>query len=208
MSIIVDDREPKSVQNALRKYFPDLIVRRLDYGDVIDTDKNACVERKKDLDLSSSIDDGRLLNQAEGMKENFEHAIIIKVGNYENVRRNRYHKRMTIHRFIGGETDSLCYYGIPIVQCENESQFSRYVDSFFRKIGGKRPQKAIKRKNKKKNDDKISCLLGIHMLGEKRARALLKQFTFGELCKATEKDLMTVVGIGRKHANIIKQVFN
>jgi ERCC4-type nuclease len=46
------------------------------------------------------------------------------------------------------------------------------------------------------------------MLGEKRARALLKQFTFGELCKATEKDLMTVVGIGRKHANRIKQVFN
>lgn len=205
--IIVDDRESKKVQQALRKYFPDLVVRRLDYGDVIDTEKDIAIERKGDLDLSSSIMDKRLPNQAEGMQNAFSHAYIIKVGTYENVRVNRYHKNMSINRFIGAETDCLCYNGIPVLQCENLSQYARYVDSIFRKHGEKKPRKVLQRKNKKKDDGKLSVLLGIHLLGEKRARALLKQFgSIGEICKASETDLMSVHGIGRKQSVAIKKI--
>lgn len=207
--IIVDDRENKKVQNALRKYFPDLIVMRLDYGDVVDTEKSIVIERKKDLDLSSSIDDGRLPDQSKGMKDNFEHAYIIKIGTYENVRKNRYHQKMSVNRFIGGETDCLCYDGIPVCQVENDSQFARYCDSIFRKMGTRRPKKFIKKRRKNKNDQKLSVLFGVEGLGEKRCRALLKYFkTIGAICRATEEELMDVPGIGKKRAVQIKKVLN
>lgn len=202
--VIVDDREPKKIINKGRKYYPDLTVSRLLVGDVIH--KNVCIERKTALDFAASVNDKRIYAQVANMKSNFEHSFVIMTGSFEDVRRNRY-QHMTINRFIGAMADLAMYYHVPVLCCENDEQFWRYCDSIFRKIDGDAP-KVVRKVNKYKGNGELSVLCGVPNLGEKRAHALLKRFrTIHDICHASKDDLMTVDGIGKKRANMIKKVF-
>jgi len=201
---IVDDREPKTVQNVLREYFPDLVVRRIEVADVIDG--NIAIERKTSLDFAASITgEKRLYSQARNMRMNYEHCYIIMVGTYEDVRNSRYHD-VTVNRFIGAMADMAMLYKVPVLQCENNKQFGRYCQSLFKKADGEAPNN-ITKVNKWKENQELSCLLGIYGLGEKRARSILKQFSIHELCHASVDDLTTIKGIGVKYARAIKKVF-
>jgi ERCC4-type nuclease len=199
----MDDREPKKVQKACRKQYPDLVVRRMDVGDYIHG--NVCIERKTALDFASSIRDGRLYSQVLAMRQ-FANPLIIMEGSYEDVRTNRY-QDVSINEFIGAMADCCMLYKVPVLHCENNSQFARYADSLFRKADGETPEQKFTRVNKWKGNQELSCLLGIYGLGEKRARAILKQFDFRGLCEASVDDLMSVKGIGNKYAKAIKEVF-
>lgn len=206
--VTCDDRENKRVRNALRKYFPDMNVSRLDIADFVDDDLGFCIERKGILDMSSSITDGRVFRQAREMRDSYEHCFIIQVGTYEAIRTNRYHKNMSINRFIGALSDLAMLYKVDVLQCENLSQYARYVDSLYRKVGKETPIRKEKRHKKIKTNQTLSCLLGLEGIGEKRARDILKQYpTIGSICKASVEDLATVRGIGKKRSKAIKEIF-
>lgn len=199
-----DGRETKETQRKLRKYYPDLVVQNMDIGDF--TGKDVCVESKTSTDFAASIRDGRLASQALGMSTYFKNPVVIIEGTYEQVRQDHY-CNVSINEYIGAMTDLVMLYKIPIIPCENRSQYARICDSLIRKSGGETPSQKLTRMNKWKGNQELSCLLGIYGLGEKRARAILKQFTFRELCDASVKDLMSVKGIGNKYAKAIKEVF-
>lgn len=176
-------------------------VVRLDVGDVVDG--NVAIERKTANDFASSVNSGRIFAQAINMRANYEHCYIIVIGSYELVRANRY-QNMSINRYIGAMSDLLMLYKIPVLQCENDEQFWRYCQSIFRKVDGNAP-KQIKKVNQYNGNAQLAMLCGIPGLGEKKARALLRQFSIHEICHADEDDLMTTKGIGRKHAANIKK---
>lgn len=203
---VCDDRENKPVRNALRKYFPDMNITRIEIGDFIDDDLDFCIERKNVLDLAGSIKDGRVFDQAINMKDNYKHVYIIQVGTYEQVRLNHY-QNISINHFIGAQTDLAMLYGVPVLQCENLPQYARYVNSLFRKIDQEPPVRKERRKRKIKENKELSMLLGIRGLGEKRCRAILKQFpSIRNICEASVEDLASVKGIGNKYSREIKKV--
>lgn len=199
--VLVDIREPKKVINEGYRYFPDMEVVKLEVGDVVDG--NIVIERKTSLDFSSSVNNGRVFNQAVNMRANYQHCYIIVVGDYEAVRTNCYQK-MDINRYIGSMADLVMLYKVPVLHCQNNNQFWRYCQSIFKKVDGDAP-KQIKRVNQYNGNAQLAMLCGIPGLGEKKARALLRQFSIHEICHADEDDLMTTKGIGRKHAANIKK---
>ncbi len=62
--LIVDSREPKSVQQMIA---PDTMVEKLEAGDLLDTETGLLIELKTPPDLLSSIGDGRLYSQCSRM---------------------------------------------------------------------------------------------------------------------------------------------
>jgi Fanconi anemia group M protein len=203
--VVVDDREPKRVIHNGREFFPDLVVTRLDVGDVVEG--NVCIERKTALDFAGSVNDKRIFDQAYNMKTNYDHSVVIMTGSFEDIRNNRYCNNFPVNRFIGAMSDLYMYYGVPVLRVENEKMFWRYCESLIRKSNGEAPT-VIKKVKRGKGDIRIGVLMGVPNLGEKRARQILKIYTIHELCHATVDDLMTIKGIGRKRAQNIKEVFH
>lgn len=186
-----------------------MIVERMEIGDFVDDDLDAVIERKRVDDLSASIQDGRVYEQAIAMRDNYKHAYIIQVGTYEQIRLDKYQKNMSINRFIGALTDLAIIYQVPVLQCENLAQYARYVDSMFRKIDKEPPTRKERRKQKIKTNQTLSCLLGLNGVGEKRAHMILKQFpTIHDICHASTDDLSTIKGLGMKKAKEIKKVLS
>jgi ERCC4-type nuclease len=125
-------------------------------------------------------------------------------GSYEDIRTNRYCNNFSVNRFIGAMSDLYVYYGVPVLRVENTTMFWRYCESIIRKSNGEAP-KIVKKVKRGTGDIRIGILMGIPNLGEKRARALLKDFTIHELCHASIEDLQTIKGIGKKRARNIKE---
>ena len=141
------------------------------------------------------------------MSEAFKYPFIIQVGSYETLRLNRYSK-ISINRFLGALSTLAISYKVPVIQCENLAQFARYTDSLMRKVGSDPTNKSSRKKRKIKNNQELSVLMGLSGFGESRCRDLLKNFSsIRGVCDASEEDLATINGIGKKQARKIKKVF-
>ena len=77
--IVIDERERKSgIPKLLQAIGVNVEIRRLSVGDYI-VSHETIVERKSINDLMSSIFDGRLFDQCNRLKENFQFPIIVVV---------------------------------------------------------------------------------------------------------------------------------
>ena len=85
LRIVADEREKKSgIPSLLKGIGINLEIKTLSIGDYI-VAPETIVERKSISDLVSSVFDGRLFDQCNRMKENFQFPIIIIEG---DTRRN------------------------------------------------------------------------------------------------------------------------
>ena len=85
LRIVVDEREKRSgIPSLLKGIGINLEIKTLPVGDYI-VAPETIVERKSISDLVSSVFDGRLFDQCNRMKENFQFPIIIIEGNTNEI---------------------------------------------------------------------------------------------------------------------------
>lgn len=80
--LLIDDREPKDLREAVRAAVPDAEVRRLSIGDYVILDKEGhalAIERKSMSDLLHSMSDNRLRNQIPNLAA-FDHSMLLLEG--------------------------------------------------------------------------------------------------------------------------------
>ena len=83
--IVIDDRERKSgIPELIKKIGINVEIKTLQVGDYI-VSPETVVERKSIQDFMSSIFDGRLFDQCNRLKENFQFPIILLEGNVDEI---------------------------------------------------------------------------------------------------------------------------
>lgn len=75
--LIVDSREPTSVKGLIAS---DVVVEKLEAGDLLDTETGLLIELKTPPDLLSSIGDGRLYSQCSRMVALSDHPVLLVHG--------------------------------------------------------------------------------------------------------------------------------
>jgi len=205
--IIVDSREGKDIEKEAREHFKNVEVETLFAGDIVCPIKSIGIERKEIKDFAQSVINKRIFKQAVKMKNNFEYAYIIIIGNDEVLYRDRYIK-FGENRFISVMAELMAIDGLKVIWVQNRRQFWKIVKSIFKKT---KTEKNIDREFTTKkisgNNVDLSIICQVPGIGPKMGRNILKQFTLLDLFYVREKDLRQIKGIGKTHSEAIKKVF-
>jgi Fanconi anemia group M protein len=197
-AIVCDFRE-KDVIKFLKSFGAKVSEVNLAIGDFV-ISNDTVIERKTHNDFISSIIDGRIFEQANKMKKNFENAVIIVEG---------FSNRKINENALKGAIATLLVNGVSVVNTLNIKDTARLIYWLAKKetqktklLGFKIPKKG---KDIKKLKEKIvACLPGISI---KKARSLLKRFkSVRAIFTASELELRKVKGIGEKTAKEIKEI--
>jgi len=201
--IIADSREFASdVVEELAKHDCTIEQRTLPVGDYLCSDKFV-VERKTASDLSSSIIDGRLFEQARKLSE-FEKPVIIIEG-------ERLYDRLNPNVIRGALYSLLFDFKIPVVWSRHPRETAGLIHWFAkREQDGKEAAPFPVRTGRKGADAKeqleylVHGLPGISIV---RARSLLAHFGSAErIFAASEDELKEAKGIGKKTAENIRKL--
>lgn len=208
--IYVDNREKPLIIDNGKKVFPDLIVKRLDVGDI--EYKDLVIERKEVADFLSSIPDGRLKKQALNMQP-FPNRFIIIEGDFDQLRSKSRRYRRYSNKTIFGMIASLeMKYNVRVLRVNNNLQFWLLVNRLISKLEDKtvieysktyKPK--IKAENKK--DVYLSMICCIPGISEGKGKLVLDNFELKQLYTLEIDDLIKVKGIGKGLASKIKEVF-
>ena len=119
--IVIDDRERKSgIPELIKKIGINVEIKTLQVGDYI-VSPETVVERKSIQDFMSSIFDGRLFDQCNRLKENFQFPIILLEGNVdeiEDIMENPF-------VFYGAMSTIVIDFKIPIIPTPNASDTAK-----------------------------------------------------------------------------------
>ncbi|MDP2750832.1 MAG: ERCC4 domain-containing protein, partial [Nanoarchaeota archaeon] len=206
IKIFADHREKSS--NVLKELYNndvEITLQQLQIGDYVLSDR-VCVELKIVPDFVDSIIDGRLLQQIKELKRNFERPVVVVEGDGDIYSQRNIHPNA-----IRGMLATIAVsYGIPMIFTKTSKDTAAML-----LIIAKREQEekcgsfslhGEKKTNSLKDQQEfvVSALPGI---GLETAKALLKNFgTVKAIFNADEKELKEVDNIGKKKANIIKDV--
>lgn len=202
--ILIDDRENKNISYYLKEFGCRVNIKRLEVGDFIISDR-VCIERKTFNDFIDSIINGRIFQQTEEMKRNFEKCFLLIEGKNSN-------GRLTENALKAAMATLILKYNIDVIMTENEKETARLVYWMARK-----EQEEFKRiigiKGKKKPKDIkylqqyfLSSLPGISTVLSKR---LLEHFkNIKNIINASESDLVKVKGISKNQAKKLYEIFN
>ena len=123
--IVIDDRERKSgIPELIKKIGINVEIKTLQVGDYI-VSPETVVERKSIQDFMSSIFDGRLFDQCNRLKENFQFPIILLEGNVdeiEDIMENPF-------VFYGAMSTIVIDFKIPIIPTPNASDTEKLLVS-------------------------------------------------------------------------------
>ena len=204
LRIVVDEREKKSgIPNLLKSIGINLEIKTLPIGDYI-VAPETIVERKSISDLVSSVFDGRLFDQCNRMKENFQFPIIIiegDTGEIEELIENPF-------VFYGAVSSVALDFKIPIISTPNASHTAKLLVSMCsRKNTTKGP---FIKKIRKSNDiqkQQLSVLSSLPGVGEKIAIRMLEKFgTPLKVFSASSTELSKISGLGESRAKKIKKM--
>jgi ERCC4-type nuclease len=203
--VIADDREKNSnVSFYLKEFGAVVSFKRIEIGDYI-ISENVCIERKSSSDFVSSIIDGRVFNQAEEMKRNFDKAVIIVEGRNND-------GRITENAYKGAIASLIMNYDAVVVNVENEKEAARMI-YFLAKKEQEEFERSVAIKGKKKPKDIkemqqffLSSLPGVSSVIAKR---MLQNFgSVKDIVNAGEKEIESIKGLRKKEAKRIYQIFN
>jgi len=197
--VIYDYRE-REVAELLKKLGAVASEQPLDVGDFA-TSKETVIERKTHSDFVSSIIDGRLFEQAERMKDNYDNAVMIIEGNSD--------RGINENALRGAIASMVIDFGITLLTTKNPYDTAKTIYWI-----AKREQAAGKpvafKTGKKPADSKrlqefmVASIPGVSTVLTKR---LLERFgTVEKVFTASEKELVNVERIGKKLAKKIKDV--
>jgi DNA excision repair protein ERCC-4 len=204
LRIIIDERERKSgIPKLLKSIGVNVEIKTLPIGDYI-VSHETVVERKSINDLISSIFDGRLFDQCNRLKENFQFPIILLEGNVDEIESITENPLV----FYGALSTIAVDYKIPIIPTPNASHTAKLLVSLSsRKESIKGP---LLKKIKKSNDVQKQQLLVLSSLpgvGEKTAVRMLEKFGSPlKVLSASTKDLAKIPGLGESRAKKIKKM--
>ena len=204
--IVIDDRERKSgIPELIKKIGINVEIKTLQVGDYI-VSPETVVERKSIQDFMSSIFDGRLFDQCNRLKENFQFPIILLEGNVDEI------EDITENPFVfyGAMSTIAIDFKIPIIPTPNASDTAKLLVAMCSR---KESTNGHYLKKIKKSTDiekqQLSVLSSLPGVGEKTAIRMLEKFgTPLQVLGASVTDLSKVSGLGNERAKKIKKMLN
>ena len=204
LRIVADEREKKSgIPNLLKGIGINLEIKTLPIGDYI-VAPETIVERKSISDLVSSVFDGRLFDQCNRMKENFQFPIIIIEGDTDEI------EELIENPFVfyGAVSSVAIDFKIPIISTPNASHTAKLLVSMCsRKDVTKGPFIKKIRKSDDPQRQQLSVLSSLPGVGEKTAIRMLEKFgTPLKVFSASSTELSKISGLGELRAKKIKKM--
>ena len=202
--IIVDERERKSgIPDLLKAVGMGVEMKTLPIGDYI-VAPETIVERKSIKDLMASVFDGRLYDQCNRLKENFEHPIVLVEGNVDEIEEITDNPLI----FYGALSRVTLEFKIPIIHTPSASHTAKLLVALCSKKDG--PTGPYLKKIKKSSNletQQLSTLCSLPGIGEKFAVRMLEKFgTPLKVFSATTSELAKVEGLGESRAKKIKNM--
>ena len=204
LRIIVDDREQKSgIPDLLKSVGMGVEMKTLLIGDYI-VAPETIVERKSIKDLMASIFDGRLYDQCNRLKENFEHPIVLVEGNVDEIEEITDNPLV----FYGALSRVTLEFKIPIIPTPSASHTAKLLVALCsKKDGPKGPYLKKIKKSSNLETQQLSTLCSLPGIGEKFAVRMLEKFgTPLKVFSATTSELAKVEGLGESRAKKIKNM--
>ncbi len=204
LRIVVDERERKSgIPDLLRAVGINIEMKTLPVGDYIVAPETV-VERKSIKDLISSVFDGRLFDQCNRLKENFQFPIILMEGNMDEI--NEITENPLI--FYGAVSSIALDFKIPVIATPSADHTAKLLVSLCSRK--ELPKGPFLKKIKKSNDIQKQQLVALSSLpgvGEKLAIRMLEKFGSPlKVFNASSTELAKVQGLGNARAKKIKKM--
>lgn len=204
LRIVVDEREKKSgIPDLLRAVGINIEMKTLPVGDYIVAPETV-VERKSIKDLISSVFDGRLFDQCNRLKENFQFPIILMEGNMDEI--NEITENPLI--FYGAVSSIALDFKIPVIATPSADHTAKLLVSLCSRKD--LPKGPFLKKIKKSNDIQKQQLVALSSLpgvGEKLAIRMLEKFgSPSKVFNASSTELAKVQGLGNARAKKIKKM--
>lgn len=204
LRIVVDERERKSgIPDLLRAVGINIEMKTLPVGDYIVAPETV-VERKSIKDLISSVFDGRLFDQCNRLKENFQFPIILMEGNMDEI--NEITENPLI--FYGAVSSIALDFKIPVIATPSADHTAKLLVSLCSRK--ELPKGPFLKKIKKSNDIQKQQLVALSSLpgvGEKLAIRMLEKFGSPlKVFNASSVELAKVQGLGNARAKKIKKM--
>ncbi len=204
LRIVVDEREKKSgIPDLLRAVGINIEMKTLPVGDYIVAPETV-VERKSIKDLISSVFDGRLFDQCNRLKENFQFPIILMEGNMDEI--NEITENPLI--FYGAVSSIALDFKIPVIATPSADHTVKLLVSMCSRK--ELPKGPFLKKIKKSNDIQKQQLVALSSLpgvGEKLAIRMLEKFGSPlKVFNTSSTELAKVQGLGNARAKKIKKM--
>ncbi|MCC7570968.1 hypothetical protein KO465_06530 [Candidatus Micrarchaeota archaeon] len=202
INIIADHREPKKILEKLEAIGSDVIIKQLELGDYLTSEKTV-IERKTRQDFEQSIMNQRLFRQMSNLKENFENVIIIVEGTEPYLRLKNGSILGTYATII---TDFHC--SLFFTRNHDATAEMVYAIAKHEQIAKKRPLSIRgKRKRFTLSDNQKAMVEALPKIGPRLAVTLLEHFgSVEKVLNADVKELIKVEGVGKKKAEEIVKV--
>jgi len=200
----VDEREKKSgIPDLLKEIGISLEIKTLPVGDYIVAPETV-VERKTISDLISSIFDGRLFDQCNRLKENYQFPILLIEGDINEI------EKLTENPFVfyGAISSIVIDFKIPVIPTPSASHTSKLLISMCsRKDISSGPFIKKIRKSNNLQKQQLSMLCSLPGVGEKTAIRMLEKFgTPLKILNSSVTELSKVGGLGEARASNIKKI--
>jgi len=200
----VDEREKKSgIPDLLKEIGISLEIKTLPVGDYIVAPETV-VERKTISDLISSIFDGRLFDQCNRLKENYQFPILLIEGDINEI------EKLTENPFVfyGAISSIVIDFKIPVIPTPSASHTSKLLISMCsRKDISSGPFIKKIRKSNNLQKQQLSMLCSLPGVGEKTAIRMLEKFgTPLKILNSSVTELSKVGGLGEARAKNIKKI--
>lgn len=204
LRIVVDERERKSgIPDLLRAVGINIEMKTLPVGDYIVAPETV-VERKSIKDLISSVFDGRLFDQCNRLKENFQFPIILMEGNMDEI--NEITENPLI--FYGAVSSIALDFKIPLIATPSADHTAKLLVSLCSRK--ELPKGPFLKKIKKAIDiqkQQLVALSSLPGIGEKLAIRMLEKFGSPlKVFNASSTELAKVQGLGNARAKKIKKM--
>ena len=202
VKIVMDHRESSDFVQLLEAHGADVIVQQLQVGDFVCSEQ-LVVERKTRQDFESSIIDGRLFHQLENLLANFSRPVLVIEGEEDS-------GRISSEALFGAYAAVIADYGVAIFFTENEEKTAELIFHFAKhaQLAKKQPLRVFaKRKSLTPSQHQRGIVESLPAIGPKLAKELLNHFgSVAAVMNASEEELQTVEGIGKKKAKMIKSL--
>jgi len=203
--LYVDNREPEQIFTKLDKKGIGYVKVFLDVGDFVFND--IVFERKEMMDFYSSVQ-GRMWEQIENMKNNYNRVFVLISGKIAEgyYQKNKGHCKFNENVFYGAIASLTAKRGVFVVRCETDGQLINQLMAICKK--SKEPYEGFIKRIEPSSEDVYSSMLAcVPGVGIKKAQKILEYYTLAQLFVASKDNLVSIDGIGPKIADCVKGYF-
>ena len=206
--VIVDERErDSSVPDMLRSLGLQIDYRVLNVGDYV-VSSECAVERKAGQDFIKSLYSGRLFDQAQRLREQYRHPILIAEGDLPLIIDEKAKPRA----FWGALTTLALQFGMNVFFTADAKQTADLIYTLTQRTGLKQPRGPWIRKKPRTEDlekTQLTLIASLPGIGPKLAERVLRRFrTVRKVFSASIAELALVKGLGRARAERIARVLD